>query len=54
MTLGGWITFLMSVSSFTLLFVWCLYKVISTKRKEDDDISSAFEMYSDDEGNQKK
>ena len=31
MTYGGWITFILSVGSFTALFGWCLYKVITCK-----------------------
>lgn len=31
MTYGGWITFILSVGSFTGLFGWCLYKVITCK-----------------------
>jgi len=29
MTLGGWIVMLGSVSSVTILFVWCIYKVLT-------------------------
>jgi len=31
MTLGGWITFLISTVSFTVLFIFFLYKVLTTK-----------------------
>lgn len=30
MTPGGWIIMLLSVGSVITLFVWCLYKVLST------------------------
>lgn len=30
MTLGGWITMLLSVGSVTTLFVWCIWKVVTT------------------------
>ncbi len=30
MTLGGWIVMLVSVTTMTLLFAWCLYKVLTT------------------------
>lgn len=30
MTIGGWIIMLLSVGGVTLLFAWCLYKVLST------------------------
>lgn len=29
MTLGGWITMILSVGSVTVLFIWCLWKVLS-------------------------
>lgn len=31
MTIGGWITFILSAGSFTALFVVCLYKVLTAK-----------------------
>lgn len=31
MTYGGWITFILSVGSFTALFGWCLYNVLTSK-----------------------
>ena len=36
MTLGGWIIMLISVSSVTSLFCWCIYKVLSTPEEEED------------------
>ncbi|MGC1481425.1 MAG: hypothetical protein WA771_13055 [Chthoniobacterales bacterium] len=30
MTLGGWIVMLISVSAVTTLFVWCIWKVLTT------------------------
>lgn len=30
MTSGGWIVMLLSVGSVTVLFAWCLYKVVRT------------------------
>ena len=30
MTLGGWITMILSVGSVTLLLLWCIYKIITT------------------------
>jgi len=30
MTLGGWIIMLLSVGGVTALFIWCIYKVLST------------------------
>ena len=35
MTLGGWIIMLISVSSVTSLFCWCIYKVLSTQEEEE-------------------
>ena len=35
MTLGGWIIMLISVSSVTSLFCWCIYKVLSTPEEEE-------------------
>jgi hypothetical protein len=29
MTLAGWINLILSVGSVTLLFAWCLYKVLT-------------------------
>lgn len=31
MTLGGWITFLLSMTLVSALFVWCVWKVLSYK-----------------------
>ncbi len=45
MTLGGLITFLISAGACTLLFVWCLAKVLSAKRPKNDDIGTAFELF---------
>ena len=36
MTLGGWITFLASMISFSALFAWCVYKVITAEKNPDD------------------
>lgn len=36
MTFGGWITFIASTGAFTLLFAWCIYKVISAKKPVDE------------------
>lgn len=30
MTIGGWIIMTLSISFVTGLFIWCLYKVLST------------------------
>lgn len=30
MTVGGWITMILSVGFVTLLLSWCIYKVLST------------------------
>lgn len=30
MTPGGWIVMLVSVTTMTVLFAWCLYKVLTT------------------------
>jgi len=30
MTLGGWIVMVLAVGSVTLLFAWCIYKVLAT------------------------
>ena len=32
MTLGGWITMILSVGTVTLMFVWSLYKVLTTPK----------------------
>ena len=34
MTIGGWITFILSAGSVTMLFVWSIYKVLTAKRPE--------------------
>lgn len=30
MTLGGWLIMLVSVGSVTILFIWCIWKVLTT------------------------
>lgn len=35
MTLGGWIIMLVSVGSVTLLFGWCIWKVLTSEGEED-------------------
>ena len=49
MTLGGWITFLLSTGLFTALFAWCMYKVLKSDRGKLEDIHEAFEIYDSDE-----
>ncbi len=34
MTIGGWITFILSTGSVCALFAWCMYKVVSAGRAE--------------------
>ena len=31
MTIGGWITFILSITLVTSLFAWCIWKVLSYK-----------------------
>jgi hypothetical protein len=31
MTIGGWIVLLTSVGTVTVLFAWCIYKVLKTQ-----------------------
>ena len=45
MTLGGWITFLLSTIAVTALFVWCLYKVMTVPQQKDDNSSGAFDIF---------
>jgi len=33
MTVGGWLVMLFSVGSVTALFLWCLWKVLTTKNE---------------------
>ncbi len=47
MTFGGWITFLISTGAVASLFIWCLMKVLSAKRPENDDIGAAFDLFED-------
>lgn len=57
MTLGGWITFLLSTISFSALFAWCLYKVLSTKSLDEDRLHGTFdisEFEKEDDNNQNK
>jgi hypothetical protein len=35
MTLGGWIIMLSSVVGVTLVFLWCLWKVITTPEESE-------------------
>ncbi len=48
MTLGGWITFLFSTVSFTSLFAWCLYKVLTTPRADESALHGTFDIDDDD------
>ncbi len=45
MTVGGWITFLISVCGFLAFFAWCVYKVATAKKPKDDDLHGAFDIY---------
>ncbi|MCF7669428.1 MAG: hypothetical protein K9N48_06605 [Verrucomicrobia bacterium] len=36
MTVGGWITMLLSVGFVTGFFAWCVYKVLVIKRPSED------------------
>mgnify|MGYP006972494343 FL=1 len=40
MTFGGWITFGVSTLSITVLFSWCLYRVLSAKSSEAESIDA--------------
>lgn len=42
MTLGGWIIMISSVGSVSILFVWCVVKVLTTP--EDDEKLHGFEI----------
>lgn len=44
MTLGGWICFLVSTISFTLLLAWCLTKVISLSKSKAKHLHGAFDL----------
>jgi len=35
MTFWGWVIMLVSVGSVCMLFVWCMYKVLSTPEETD-------------------
>ena len=35
MNAGGWLVMITSVGSVTLLFVWCLWKVLKSPHKEE-------------------
>ncbi len=54
MTLGGWITFLISAGACASLFVWCLTKVLTAKRPKNDDIATAFDLYEEGKASKKK
>ncbi len=32
MTVGGWITMSVSMGAFAILFVWCMYKVLTSEK----------------------
>lgn len=34
MTSGGWLTFILSITTVTSLFAWCVYKVLSSSKKQ--------------------
>lgn len=40
MTFGGWITFGVSTLSITVLFAWCLYRVLSAKPSKAESIGA--------------
>lgn len=44
MTIGGWITFLLSTCSFTLLFAWCLAKVLRLSKSKSKHLHGAFDL----------
>ena len=35
MNIGGWLIMLLSVGTVTVLFTWCIYKVLSTPGETD-------------------
>ena len=42
MTTGGWINMLLSVGSVTMLFTWCLYKVLTHNPPEKNPADVAY------------
>lgn len=38
MTLGGWLVMIVSVGTVTILFTWCIYKVMTEEKVEDHHI----------------
>jgi len=47
MTPGGWLTMILSVGSVVVLFVWCVYKVLTTP--EEPETMHGFEFETPDE-----
>ena len=45
MTLGGWINLIVSVGSVTVLFVWCLYKVLSHNPPEQNPVDQVLDAH---------
>ncbi len=45
MTFGGWLTFILSAGSVTVLFGWCLWRVITSKRGVEDESSEGIDIY---------
>jgi len=42
MTTGGWINMLVSVGAVTVLFIWCLYKVLAHNPEEKNPADEAY------------
>lgn len=43
MTTGGWINMLLSVGAVTVLFTWCLYKVLTHNPQEPNPADKAYD-----------
>jgi hypothetical protein len=52
MNIGGWLIMLLSVGTVSLLFAWCIYKVLSTPGEADR--LHGFEIETPDEKEQRK
>lgn len=50
MTIGGWITFLLSMTLVSALFIWCVWKVLSYKNPQKMQGADLFSEESEDSG----
>lgn len=45
MTAAGWINLVLSIGTVTVLFGWCIWKVLTHNRPEHNPVDDAFERH---------